>query len=342
MISERLIRQVRERYQVGERHARAYLEYWLQPGGRQSGRSFASLDEILALPAPDSTWFDYAMSTTQRGRALAEAILALPGIPSAGRYLDIGCGFGGLLAAFAERGFSVRGIELDPVRVQFARATATDQGLPEDVATTGDVLDASLVASLGRFDLVTMIDVIEHVLDVPTALRHAVSLLDPGGVLFMEVPNRHSLNFIAADGHFAAFAITLLERTDAMAYHSAVFGTPYDVGDYFELSEYVQQLEALGCTVAQVGSPHHVARPIGHVPALVTTVQRAMEEYEARVAARLPAALQVTVQVKLSEYLSRLTHDLAEARHGDTAPFINRYLIDFWTLAATKTAPRPE
>jgi 2-polyprenyl-3-methyl-5-hydroxy-6-metoxy-1,4-benzoquinol methylase len=336
MISPRLIREMRERYQVGERHARAYLEYWLQPGGRMAGRSFASLAEILALPPPDSTWFDYAMSTTQRGRALAEGMLALPQAPRGGRYLDIGCGFGGLLAAFAERGFAVRGIELDPVRVRMARATCDDHGLA-DVVSPGDILDEQLVASLGRFDLVTMIDVIEHVLDVPKALRHAVDLLEPGGLLLLEVPNRHSMNFIAADGHFAAFAITLLDRPQAVAYHAAVFGTPYDVGDYFELADYGRQLEALGCTVTQVGSPHHAPRPLGHVPSLVTTIQRAMEEYEAHTAPRLPASLQTTVQLKLSQYLSQLTADLAAARDGDRASFINRYLIDFWTLAATRT-----
>jgi 2-polyprenyl-3-methyl-5-hydroxy-6-metoxy-1,4-benzoquinol methylase len=337
VISDRLIRDIRQRYEIGERHARAYLEYWLQPGGRMSGRSFASLAEILALPPPDSVWFDYAMSTTQRGRAFAGAALALSGVPSRGRYLDIGCGFGGLLAAFAERGFDVRGIELDPVRVGLARANCADHGFT-DVVFSGDILDPALVASLGSFDIITMIDVIEHVLDVPAALRHAAGMLNPGGVLLMEIPNRHSLNFVAADGHFAAFAITLLDRADAEEYHAAIFGTPYDVGDYFELKEYVRQLEGLGCAVTQVPSPHHHAKPIGHVASLITTVQRAMEVYEAGVASKLSPALQAIVQLKLSDYLTRLTADFEAARHGDRDRFSNRYLIDFWTLAATRRA----
>jgi SAM-dependent methyltransferase len=331
---ERLVAEMSARYGVGARFAEAYLEYWLQPGGRQAGRRFESLEQILALPPPDSTWFDYALSTNARGRELASLILKQPDAPAAPRrFLDIGSGFGGLVAAFAERGLEVRGIEPDIVRVRLSEANCADQGLA-DVIVADDILDERLVATLGTFDVIAMIDVIEHVLDMPAALRHATALLRPGGVLLLEIPNRDSLRFVASDGHFGAFGITLLERADAEAYHQTLFGYPYDVGDYYALSEYERHLEAAGCDVRQLASPLHPPAPLARVPELVTSVQQALERYESAVAPTLPSDIHATLRARLVTYMSGLTAELAG--NGTDEAFETRYLTDFWTLFAKK------
>lgn len=334
-----VISEVERHYKVGRRYATAYLDYWTRPErGRYAGRSFQSLDAILALPPPDSMWFDYALSTNQRGRAICELIRRLPMTPRhVRRFLDVGCGFGGLLAAFNSAGADVRGLEIDPVRVDLARANCQDHGLTGTVVQSRDILEDGLAGDLGRFDVITMIDVIEHVADMPRALANAVDLLEPDGVLVLEIPNRHSLRFVAADGHFSLFGITLLAREDAMRYHRVMLGGAYDVGDYYALDVYRDHLTRLGCEVSQVDSPVH---PPGGSPQFaphLAGIRAGHAAYRTSVAPRLPDTLQAAVEVAFSTFTGRLLGDAASLATGDEAKaFANEYLIDFWTIAAKR------
>jgi len=338
--SARLIQELKDRYGVGPEYASTYLAFWTQPGGRHAGREFASVDEILELPPPDSVWFDYAMSTNRRGRDLCDLIFALPQLSRAPRrFLDVGCGFGGLLAAFAGRGYEVRGIEIDAERVGLARANCRDHGRmdADEVVTAGDILDDRLVDALGRHDVVTVVDVIEHVLDVPRALAHVARLLNPGGLALLEIPNRHSLRFVARDGHFSLFGITLLDREQAMAYHRSAFRFAYDVGDYFNLDDYRRQLEGLGCQFAVVGTiPEETA--FGDVPALVEGMRSAFERYVAETRPGLPPSVDAALQVNLGEYTAALARDYQDALadSGRRPAFEERYLPDFWRVVAVK------
>jgi SAM-dependent methyltransferase len=336
----RLIRGVMDRYGVGEGFAEAYLDFLVQPGGRHSADVFASVEELLALPQPDVTWVDYALSTNQRGRDLCARILRLPQLTrQPKRYLDVGCGFGGLLAAFAERGCEVHGIDVDPERVQLARANCRDHGRTdaEDVIRVGDILDDAFVSGIGQFDVITMVDVIEHVLDVPRTLSNVVGLLNPGGLVLLEIPNRHSLRFVARDGHFSLFGITLLEREAAIRYHGTMFSFPYDVGDYFELGEYRRRFESLGCAFSLVE-----AVPAGadrsQVPGLLQDIQACFAKYLAQVRPKLPPDLDATLQVSVAEYTSQLAADYRDLLAGRLAndAFETRYLADFWRVSAVK------
>src|SRR5262245_39855129 len=119
-----LVEQAQQRYSVGPHYATAYLDYWQ----RTRCKRFNSLDEILSLPAPEPMWFDYAMSSRGRGRDFLNFVKPLL-TGKEKRYLDVGCGFGGCLAAFAEAGMDVCGIEIDPERAAFSKATCRDVGL---------------------------------------------------------------------------------------------------------------------------------------------------------------------------------------------------------------------
>ena len=124
--------EVMRRYGVGPHYAEAYLSYW----ARARGRTARSLDEILARPQPEPMWFDFAMSANWRGEQLAER--SLPLLPAgARRYLDVGCGFGGYLVAFARRGLDVAGIEIDPVRIELARANLAGRRPRRTACTSG-------------------------------------------------------------------------------------------------------------------------------------------------------------------------------------------------------------
>jgi 2-polyprenyl-3-methyl-5-hydroxy-6-metoxy-1,4-benzoquinol methylase len=103
----------------------------------------------------------------------------------AARVLDIGCANGGLLAALRTLGYSkVAGVDPAAACVEAAAA----QGFEARVGVLGALPEFGAPFD-GGFDCVTLSHVLEHVLDVGGAVRSALSVLVPGGVLYIEVPD---------------------------------------------------------------------------------------------------------------------------------------------------------
>ncbi|MBN1545207.1 MAG: class I SAM-dependent methyltransferase [Syntrophaceae bacterium] len=114
-----------------------------------------------------------------RRRILASVISGLD-LSSEGEILEIGCGAGGNLAMLASFG-RLRAVELD----ETARTIATDLGIC-DVAAGG--LPEPIPFDDGAFDLVCLLDVLEHIKDDCAALVRAGRLLRPTGRLLVTVP----------------------------------------------------------------------------------------------------------------------------------------------------------
>lgn len=105
--------------------------------------------------------------------------LARVGFDAAGKaVLDVGCGYGGVLAALAETFPLRRGLGLDLDAEMIARGKAE--------APAGVVLEARDFFSFseGGFDLIVLRDVLEHMPHAVDALMKAASLLAPGGIIF--------------------------------------------------------------------------------------------------------------------------------------------------------------
>jgi 2-polyprenyl-6-hydroxyphenyl methylase/3-demethylubiquinone-9 3-methyltransferase len=98
--------------------------------------------------------------------------------------LDVGCGAGLLAEPLARMGAAVTAIDAAPELIDAARAHATAQGLEIDYrAVPVEELD-------GRFDLVTCLEVIEHVAEPLAFLRWLAARLAPGGLMILSTPNR--------------------------------------------------------------------------------------------------------------------------------------------------------
>jgi 2-polyprenyl-6-hydroxyphenyl methylase/3-demethylubiquinone-9 3-methyltransferase len=97
--------------------------------------------------------------------------------------LDVGCGAGLLTEPLARLGAAVTGIDASPEVIAVARAHAAAGGLQIDYRV-GDVQQLD-----GRFDLVTCMEVIEHVADAAAFLHALAARLAPGGLLLMSTPN---------------------------------------------------------------------------------------------------------------------------------------------------------
>ncbi len=106
--------------------------------------------------------------------------------------LDVGCGGGILSECLARLGGAVTAIDAAEESVKVAEAHAAAQGLEIDyrLAAT-DVLVAEGLA----YDLITCMEVVEHVADVPAFLSGLRALLKPGGLLVFSTPNRTAMSF---------------------------------------------------------------------------------------------------------------------------------------------------
>ncbi len=117
--------------------------------------------------------------------------------PLAGaRVLDVGCGGGLLCEALARAGAKVTGIDLAPGMIEVARLHATEQQLDIDYT----VADAGALAGAqpGSFDIVTSMEMLEHVPDPRLMTATLATLVRPDGHVFVSTLNRNLKSFLLA------------------------------------------------------------------------------------------------------------------------------------------------
>ena len=140
--------------------------------------------------------------------------------PLAGKVaLDIGCGAGLVCEPLARLGAAVTGV--DAAAENVAAASAHAEGVGLDIRyMAGEVggLD------IGQFDLVTSVEVIEHVADKPAFLRDVAARLAPDGLLVMSTPNRTAASRVLLVG--AAEAVGYVPRG---THHWEDFVTPEEL-----------------------------------------------------------------------------------------------------------------
>ncbi|HEX7877593.1 MAG TPA: bifunctional 2-polyprenyl-6-hydroxyphenol methylase/3-demethylubiquinol 3-O-methyltransferase UbiG [Sphingobium sp.] len=108
------------------------------------------------------------------------------------RALDVGCGAGLLAEPLARMGAAVTALDAAEENIAVARHHAQGQGLSIDYrATPVEQIDIS------GFDLVTSMEVIEHVADPAAFVNALARKLSPDGLLIMSTPNRTPLSRIA-------------------------------------------------------------------------------------------------------------------------------------------------
>jgi SAM-dependent methyltransferase len=153
---------------------------------------------------------DYA--TLERLKAGYIVQTALQHAPHARSLLEIGSGAGRLLSAARDAGLAVLGVEAN---AGFAA---------ESRALGHEVLEGWFPelpgAARGAFDIIAMLDVLEHCVDPGAFLRAVVARLAPDGVIVIQVPNYDSLlvrlegaaSSVICHGHWNYFTPVTLER----------------------------------------------------------------------------------------------------------------------------------
>ena len=105
------------------------------------------------------------------------------------KVLDIGCGGGILAEGLARRGAEVRAIDLGEASLAVARAHASEQGL--EIEYQSIAAEALAEQEPASFDVVTCLEMLEHVPDPSSIVGASAQLVTPGGNVFFSTINRN-------------------------------------------------------------------------------------------------------------------------------------------------------
>jgi SAM-dependent methyltransferase len=163
--------------------------------------------------------------------------------------LDIGCQTGALGIALAEAGAKVTGIDVTSWLVKAGRMRSEGWGVPQHWVTGQS---EALPFRDASFDIVMFIDVIEHVQNADQCLREIVRVLRPGGVLYLQGPNRFSPQWFFGDPHYGLLGASVLSPSLGRRYVEWRRGRKgYDVGVFPIGHRVVHTLERRGCTILE-------------------------------------------------------------------------------------------
>ena len=131
--------------------------------------------------------------------------------PLAGKeVLDIGCGGGILSDAMARKGASVTGIDLSVKALRVAQLHALEVGTPNLSFREISAEDMAHERP-GAFDVVTCMEMLEHVPDPASVVKACSTLVKPGGWVFFSTINRNPKSFLFAIVG-AEYVLNLLPR----------------------------------------------------------------------------------------------------------------------------------
>jgi 2-polyprenyl-6-hydroxyphenyl methylase / 3-demethylubiquinone-9 3-methyltransferase len=113
------------------------------------------------------------------------------------RVVDIGCGGGILADSMARKGASVLGIDLSTKALRVAQLHALEAGTP-NVEYREASAETLAQEQAGRFDVVTCMEMLEHVPRPESVVQAAATLVKPGGWVFFSTINRNAKAFLFA------------------------------------------------------------------------------------------------------------------------------------------------
>ncbi|PVZ20226.1 MULTISPECIES: bifunctional 2-polyprenyl-6-hydroxyphenol methylase/3-demethylubiquinol 3-O-methyltransferase UbiG [unclassified Pseudomonas] len=110
--------------------------------------------------------------------------------------LDVGCGGGILSEAMAQRGATVTGIDMGEAPLSVARLHQLESGV--QVTYRQITAEALAAEAPGQFDVVTCLEMLEHVPDPASVIQACATLVKPGGQVFFSTINRNPKAYLFA------------------------------------------------------------------------------------------------------------------------------------------------
>ena len=142
--------------------------------------------------------------------------------------LDVGCGGGILSESMARQGAHVLGLDMGKEPLQVARLHALESGV--EVTYRQGTVEALAEELPGRFDVVTCMEMLEHVPDPASVVRACARLAKPGGQLFFSTINRNAKSWLL----MILGAEQLLRLVPKGTHNHAKFIQPAELSRYAE------------------------------------------------------------------------------------------------------------
>ncbi|WP_428718597.1 bifunctional 2-polyprenyl-6-hydroxyphenol methylase/3-demethylubiquinol 3-O-methyltransferase UbiG [Undibacterium curvum] len=118
-------------------------------------------------------------------------------IPLAGKnVIDVGCGGGILAESMAKKGATVTGIDLSEKALKVADLHSLESGV--QVRYKMIAAEEMAETEAGQFDVVTCMEMLEHVPDPASIIRACTKLVKPGGHVFFSTLNRNPKSYLFA------------------------------------------------------------------------------------------------------------------------------------------------
>jgi 2-polyprenyl-6-hydroxyphenyl methylase/3-demethylubiquinone-9 3-methyltransferase len=127
------------------------------------------------------------------------------------KVLDVGCGGGILSESMARRGADVTGIDLGTENLKAAALHAEQSGLEHTLRYQHIPVETLAKTHAGQFDVVTCMEMLEHVPDPSSIVQACFDLLAPGGVCVLSTINRNPKSYLFAIVG-AEYVLRLLDR----------------------------------------------------------------------------------------------------------------------------------
>ena len=127
------------------------------------------------------------------------------------KVVDVGCGGGILSESMARRGADVTGIDLGEANLKAASLHAKQSGLEQTLRYQHIAVEEFAAAHAGEFDVVTCMEMLEHVPDPSAIVKACFDLLAPGGICILSTINRSPKSYLFAIIG-AEYILRLLDR----------------------------------------------------------------------------------------------------------------------------------
>lgn len=282
---------------------------------------------IDLITSQQRAWFDYVVSTNNRGETLLMKLEEdFTGSLKGKKILDIGAGYGGVCVAAAKRGGIVVGIELSDKNIELAQENFKDYpDLPIELIKLNILESSDYLKRWKGFDLIICDNVLEHVA-IPSKLISVMSLLlEKTGIVYLTVPNSRSIGQVKKECHYGMPGISLLSPyVAAMVLRERKISQSYDVSFYYEFATYVSFFERYGLRynflLAEVASDRDIDEIVADFEEMEKVVgseifpvstSAIMEEAFREYKGRFLSDIEWYRETKGSEYTSRISGKIA-------------------------------